>query len=102
MGQNAPKTNEEALEDLEKEETDTIYGKISFTIQISKLPDTLRFWASIEWSILFSKTSLCSKVLYASFSKWTLENKSEYIVENNLYSFVIFPKCICFCWYYLQ
>ena len=43
MGQNAPKTNEEALEDLEKEETDTIYGKISFTIQISKLPDTLRF-----------------------------------------------------------
>ena len=30
--------------------------------------------------------------------KWTLESKSEYIVENNIYHFVVFQKCICFYW----
>ena len=34
--------------------------------------------------------------------KWTLENKSEYIVENNVDHLVIFQKCICFYQYYLQ
>ena len=31
---------------------------------------------------------------------WTLENKSEYVVENNLviYNLIIFQKCVCFCW----
>ena len=29
--------------------------------------------------------------------KWTLESKSEYIVENDAYHLVIFQKCICFC-----
>ena len=34
--------------------------------------------------------------------KWTLENKSEYIVEHNVDHLVIFQKCICFYQYYLQ
>ena len=29
--------------------------------------------------------------------KWTLENKYEYIVENNIYYLAIFQECICFC-----
>lgn len=33
--------------------------------------------------------------------KWTLEGKSEHIVEN-VYHLVIFQKCIYFCSYYLQ
>ena len=32
-----------------------------------------------------------------SLWKWTLESKSKYIVENNIYHPIIFRKCICFC-----
>ena len=31
-----------------------------------------------------------------------LESKSEYIVEKNIYHLVIFQKCFCLWWYYLQ
>ena len=43
----------------------------------------------------------CSKIFcfkYKFIGKWTLESKSEYIVENNIYHLVIFQKCICFCY----
>ena len=33
---------------------------------------------------------------------WTLESKSECIVENNIYHLVIFQKSVCLYLYYLQ
>ena len=45
-----------------------------------------------------------SKYIFGKWQddKWTLESKSEYIVENNIHHLFIFQKCICFNQYYLK